>query len=316
MQKMVDRTIGLDKFDAIYIHLFRMAQFVQHHNNIYRILDLTDVISHEISRSLPYRNLFWRLLYSIECDRIQNYEKELTDNFEEIWLISVADLNILSSQSPDANIKLLPNGVDIDTFHPDHSKPIPLRIIFTGHMGVYHNIDAAQYFASEVFPAIQKAFPKSVFVIAGAEPAQAILDLKTQRNVKVLGYVENLNKELNSSQVFVAPLRFAAGVQNKVLEALAAGIPVIATSIVNEGLNAEVGKEIIIADSPDEFITQITKLFQENLYRKKIASGGLNFVKDNYSWDIVLHRINTIEHNLLGKNITLNNHNNYPRRNQ
>lgn len=295
MQHIVDQSIFSGSFDAIYIHLFRMAQFIRDRNEYYRVLDLTDVISNEISRSLPYRNFFWKLLYTIECNRIKKYERKLTDKFEEIWLISAADLNILSSQSPEANIKLIPNGVDIDNFHPEKNYPTPFRIIFTGHMGVYHNIDAARYFASEVFPTIQKTFPKSTFVIAGAEPAQAILNLTTLRNIQVLGYVENLNKELNTSHVFVAPLRFAAGVQNKVLEAMAAGVPVIATSIVNEGLNAGHGKEILIADSPDEFVTQISKLFRDDTLPKKIGLEGRNFVIKNYSWNIALNRINEIE---------------------
>lgn len=299
MQSLIESKLASGKFDAIYIHLFRMAQFVRDHKDLYRILDLTDVISGELFRSLPYRNFFWKLLYAIEAKRINKYEKKLTDSIEEIWLISTADLEILSSLSPKANIKLISNGVDEDKFHVIKVKKIPYRIIFTGHMSVYHNIDAALYFASEVFPAIQKTFPGSTFVIAGAEPSQAVVDLQKLENIQVLGYVEDLNKELNSSHVFVAPLRFAAGVQNKVLEAMAAGIPVIATGIVNEGLNAEIGKEILLADSPDEFITQVSKLFRDNLLCNQIGLGGLNFVRKKYSWDIALNRINQIEKNLL-----------------
>lgn len=299
MRTLIESTVTSNDIDVIYVHLFRMAQFVNQMNNYYRILDLTDVISREVSRSLPYRNLLWRLLYYLEYPRIKKYEEKLANLFEEIWLISSADLAELASQCPEANIHVITNGVDINKFFPAKIEPIPYRIIFTGHMGVHHNIDAARFFTLKIFPEIRKSFPGSTFVIAGAEPAPSILELSNQPNVNVLGYVENLNRELNASQLFVAPLRFAAGIQNKVLEAMAAGIPVLATNIVNEGLNARAGEEILIANSAEEFIQQTSILFNDNPLREKIRLSGLKYVRRNFSWDIVLKRMNSIEMQLL-----------------
>jgi glycosyltransferase involved in cell wall biosynthesis len=161
-------------------------------------------------------------------------------------------------------------------------------------MSIPHNIDAARFFAIEIFPVIQKSFPESKFIIAGAEPSPSILKLSSLPNIKVLGYVDDLNYELNRSQIFVAPLRFAAGVQNKALEAMAAGIPVITTKIVNEGIGAKEDEEIIIAETPDEYNKQISRLFLDETLRRKIGLAGKNFVLNKFSWDIVLQRINTL----------------------
>jgi glycosyltransferase involved in cell wall biosynthesis len=209
--------------------------------------------------------------------------------------VSSTDQKIFASETSKANIITVTNGIDSKIFHPLELNPIPYRLIFTGHMSIPHNIDAARFFAMEILPAIQKSFPESKFIIAGAEPSPSILKLSSLPNIKVLGYVDDLNYELNRSQIFVAPLRFAAGVQNKALEAMAAGIPVIGTKIVNEGIGAKEDEEIIIADTPDEYIKQISKLFIDEALRRKIGLAGKNFVLNKFSWDIVLQRINTLK---------------------
>jgi polysaccharide biosynthesis protein PslH len=295
MSSIINHTLVENPIDVVYVHLFRMAQFVIDQEHHYRILDLTDVISEEIKRSLPYRNFVWKLLYSIEYSRIERYEKKLANLFDEIWLISKAEQNKLKSQTSQSNILTITNGIDTQIFHPIDVNPIPYSLIFTGHMGIPHNIDAARFFALEVLPGIQKVFPESTFIIAGAEPARSVLDLSYQPNVKVLGYVEDLNYELNRAQIFVAPLRFAAGVQNKVLEAMAAGRPVITTSIVNEGINAKADEDIIIADTPDEYIMKISRLFSDRTLQEKIGLSGENFVRNNFSWDFVSRRMNYLE---------------------
>lgn len=300
MSNLINAKIASNNFDVIYVHLFRMAQFVISYKNQYRILDLTDIISTEIKRSLPYRKSFWKQLYSFEHQRIFNYERKLINLFEETWLISNADQKLLASESPQANIKTVTNGIDINVYHPINIKSIPQRMIFTGHMGVAHNIDAVRFFSSEVFPIIQKLFPECIFVIAGANPSQSVIDLSSQANVEILGFVKDLNYELNRSQVFVAPLRFAAGVQNKVLEAMAAGIPVITTTLVNEGINAKEGFEILIADTIEEYIIQLSKLFNDDTLRMRVGLAGLNFVIKHFSWDFVLQRMNTVEEILSG----------------
>jgi glycosyltransferase involved in cell wall biosynthesis len=298
MKSLISQTLRINKFDAIYIHLFRMAQFVVDHKNQYRILDLTDVISNEIKRSLPYRNILWKLLYKIEYPRIVRYEKKLVSLFEEIWLISTADQRILDTDNYHSNIITITNGIDSQVFHPIQVDQVPFSLIFTGHMGIPHNIDAARYFALDIFPDIQKLFPESIFVIAGAEPSKYVLELASKPNIKVLGYVEDLNYVLNRYQIFIAPLRFAAGVQNKVLEAMAAGKPVVTTKIVNEGIGASEEEEILVAEASDEWIKQISRLFQDVELRERVGLSGSNFVRNKFSWDIVLRHINTLEDQL------------------
>jgi len=122
--------------------------------------------------------------------------------------------------------------------------------------------------------------------------------------VTVTGFVPDLNAVLNQSAVFVAPLRFAAGVQNKVLEAMAAGRPVVATGIVNEGLGAEPGQEILIADDVQTMANQIVALLRDEQLRAQIGQNGLQFVRRKYKWDYVIERMRLVEENLMAKQVT------------
>ena len=260
MRRMVDDMIATTGFDAAYVHLFRMAPYVANHSQLYRIVDLTDVISKEIDLSLPYRGLASRAVYRLEKRRINRYERWVAQNFEETWLISGSDRQALAQTCPEANIRVVPNGVDLDQFHPTGQSCAPDSLIFVGHLRVLHNMDAATYLAQDVLPLIQKEIPTCTLNIVGADPAPQIQQLGQSAAITVTGFVPDLNAHLNKAAVFVAPLRFAAGIQNKVLEAMAAGRPVVTTSLVNDGLGAQPGREILVADDATATAQQVVKL--------------------------------------------------------
>jgi sugar transferase (PEP-CTERM/EpsH1 system associated) len=294
MEQLVSSTLATHKFDVAYIHLFRMAPYLENSKQLYKILDLTDAISREISRSLQYRDLPTRLLYSFEYTRIFRYERSVLDQFEETWFISASDRSAITKDCPDANIQVISNGIDTKLFFPTDIPPQPFTILFSGHLGVAHNIDAATILAKQVLPRVKQTIPEARLFLVGAEPSLEVRRLNSLAGVTVTGFVDDLNSYLNQAAVFVAPLRFSAGIQNKVLEALAAGRPVITTTIVNEGLGAQPGKDILIADEIDEFVRVIIHLFQNPSYAKGIGRSGNEFVTSRYTWSQVLERINMI----------------------
>ena len=152
MQQAVDETLCRQRFDAAYVHLFRMAPYLDGQRDLYRIVDLTDVISSELARSMAYRGAASRLVYKLEAPRIERYEREVAQRFEEVWLVSEHDRQLLTQQCPDANIRVVPNGVDFVTFHPTGQPAESNSLLFTGHMRVFHNIDAATFLAKEILP--------------------------------------------------------------------------------------------------------------------------------------------------------------------
>jgi len=298
MRRVVDDMIATTGFDAAYVHLFRMAPYVANHSQLYRIVDLTDVISKEIDLSLPYRGLASRAVYRLEKKRINRYEQWVAQNFEETWLISRADRQALAQTSAKANIRVVPNGVDLEQFYPTGQPCSPDSLIFVGHLRVLHNVDAATYLAQDVLPLVRKEIPTCTLNIVGADPAPQIQRLGESAAITVTGFVPDLNAQLNKAAVFVAPLRFAAGIQNKVLEAMAAGRPVVTTSLVNDGLGAQPDQELLVADDASTTAQQIVRLLTNERLREQTGGAGRQFVQARYSWIHVVERMRSIEKSL------------------
>ncbi len=298
MRRMVDDMIATTDFQAAYVHLFRMAPYIADHAQLYRIVDLTDVISKEIDLSLSYRHPASRAVYLLERKRINRYEQWVAQHFEETWLISNSDGQALAQAAPRANIRIVPNGIDFDQFYPTGQSCVPDSLIFVGHLSVLHNMDAATHLAQDVLPLVQREVPSCTLNIVGADPAPRIRQLGQSAAITVTGFVPDLNAHLNNAAVFAAPLRFAAGIQNKVLEAMAAGRPVVTTSLVNDGLGAQPEREILVADDPTATAQQIVRLLTSQPLREQIGQAGRQFVRSKFSWSHVVKRVRAIEESL------------------
>ncbi len=301
MQGAVDRLLNRRQFDLVYVHLFRMAQFVANRRRPYRVLDLTDAISTEIERSLPYRDPRWRLIYRLELPRMRRYERDIVGHFDETWLISKAEREQILQGAPNERVRVVPNGVDAGRYRPSGWPADDPLLIFVGHMGVFHNVDAAEYLVNDILPLVRQSVPQARLNLVGAEPAEPVQALGSTAGVRVLGHVADLNAALNDAAVFVAPLRFAAGVQNKVLEAMAVGLPVVTTSYVSEGLEATDGEHLIVADDAGRMADAVIGLLRDPQARRRLGQAGRDFVLRNYRWEDVLARVNAIERQLMRK---------------
>jgi glycosyltransferase involved in cell wall biosynthesis len=162
-------------------------------------------------------------------------------------------------------------------------------------MGVFHNVDAAEYLARDILPLVRREIPDATLKLVGAEPVKRVQRLAALPGVSVLGFVPDLNQLLNETAVFVAPLRFSAGVQNKVLEAMVAGVPVVGTPNVNEGMAAEVGKEILLAEDAAGLAAAVIGLLRDGELRRRIGLAGRAFVERRFRWEGVLERMEEIE---------------------
>lgn len=309
MQGAVDRLLARVPFDAVYVHLFRMAQYVCNRSRPYRILDLTDAISGEVARSLPYRDPMWRAIYRVELPRIRRYERDLVGRFDETWLISETERKAVLSELGEGtpgdgrlppNLRVVPNGVETERYRPQTRPAAAPVLVFVGHMGVFHNIDAAERLAQAILPRVREALPAARLDLIGVEPAVRVRALAALPGVNVLGHVPDLNAALNEAAVFVAPLRFAAGIQNKVLEAMAAGLPVVTTSEVNAGLQATPGEHLLLADDDEAMAAATTSLLHDPALRARLGRAGRDFVLSGFRWESVAERMKAIEQRIGG----------------
>jgi sugar transferase (PEP-CTERM/EpsH1 system associated) len=294
MRRLVARSLAEGRFDAAYVHLFRMAPYIRRGDLPYRIVDLTDVISSEVARSLPYRSLPSRALWALEQRRIARFEGEVASEGDEVWLISRPERDLLMEIAPHANAHVVPNGVDLGTFCPLDVAEDTHRIVFSGHMSVFHNVDAAVHLAEDILPLIRRSVPDCRLRIVGASPGARVRRLASLGGVDVTGFVPDLNRELNRAAVFVAPLRFSAGVQNKVLEAMAAARPVVATTEVAGGIGAVAGRHLLVGRTSKEIAGHVTSLLADVRRRRALGTAAREFVADRFSWRIAAERVRAI----------------------
>ncbi|MEO0124072.1 MAG: TIGR03087 family PEP-CTERM/XrtA system glycosyltransferase [candidate division WOR-3 bacterium] len=287
MENLVQEKLTNGKFDIIFVHLIRMAEYVKK-SNIYKILDMTDAQSLNYTRAMQYTQGKWSIIHRFEKDLVLNYEKNIWRYFDKTFVVSPIDRDYLKSLDENINVEVLPNGVDVQKYSfclNDHQNK---KICFIGNMRTFPNTDAAVWFCKEIFPIIKKEIPQVKLYIVGTEPSRRVRALAKIKDVYVTGEVPNVNEYVWNSEVSVAPIRVGAGIQNKILESMALGTPVVTTSIGLEGIEAEPNKHILVADKPDEFAKQVIRLINNSELRAKISTEARRLIEERYTWDRVL----------------------------
>jgi sugar transferase (PEP-CTERM/EpsH1 system associated) len=293
----VEETLKRERFDVIYAFHLRMAPYVSEIDGIYKVLDFTDAVSLFLRRMIKHRNLFLRPILYREYLSTRWYQSYIAKRFDECWLISTIDRDAMDMSGSIFNIALVPNGIDVDYFKPGLSENRDKNILFVGYMGI-ESIDAVLYFYEEIFPLVRREIPKAKFYIVGADPPKKIIKLTRDKNVVVTGFVDDLRTYYGMASVLIAPMRFVVGMQNKILEAMAMEVPVVTSSLGNEGIDAQHEKELFIADDPENFAKYIINLLKNKELRIEIGKNARKYVSNKFNWNAVVDRMNLIEENI------------------
>lgn len=285
MSRRVARAFDRNPPDVVYTHLFRMAPYAlaeQARRDARWILDLTDVISGGIERSLPYRRGPQQWLYREEGRRIARYEALVAPRFDDCWVISEAEASALRDLAPQAPIRVIPNG-----FEPERNIVAPLRdaasLLFFGNHDVLHNRDAARFLATEILPLVRESIPGVTLDIAG-KGAEGLGSWVRRPGVRVLGFVPDLDRELRRASLFVAPHRFAAGVQNKVLQALSAGTPVVTTPVVHQGLAPAPDDVFRVGADASAIASHVVALLRDPREAARLGERGRVWACARFNW--------------------------------
>jgi len=289
--KLVRNALKTGQYDSVHIQHIRMGQYFRQLPKDNAILDLPDAFSLYWKRRSEQARWPWlRWFAKIEQKRLFNLERKVLKEFPLTLVCSEEDRQYLLTHSK-ANIQVLPNGVDTDVFYQrENIEPEPYRLLFTGNMDYAPNVDAVSYFCTDILAGIKEKYPEVQFVIAGQRPVKRVLDLVSE-NVKVTGFVKDIAEEYNKAAVVVAPLRFGAGTQNKVLEALASGVPVVCTHVGFKGLGIESGEGACKVENTDEFIQTVNHLLENEHNRKQIAGKGIYKIANTFGWDAVADQL-------------------------
>ncbi len=289
MKKSVEDLIKQNSFDVVYYHLIRSSQYLSkiQDKSCLNIIDFTDAVSLYLSRMFEQeKNYIKKIFIRSELKRIKNYEN-IAEKFDALFICSEIDRKFLIDKGIKQDIQILNNGIDTDYFVSEQNDYDFKRIIFTGNMPYYANSDAVIYFTKDILPLITKKDPEVRFYIVGQHPPLMIKKLASE-NVIVTGYVKDIRAEYLKSAVNVAPMRFGAGTLNKVLESIALGIPVVATSISMLGLPKELAKFVFIADTPAEFANTVLEVINNPSIRNELMVEGKTIISKTLSWNNIV----------------------------
>jgi glycosyltransferase involved in cell wall biosynthesis len=294
MRNKIRSLIKRQKFDIVQMD-YTMGQYVSEISNavtVIYILDLFYIKAKKLAENsaLTIKKLEW-LLDSYLC---KSFEKKLYTKFDLVLTISPWIRENLLSVNPSLNIQVLPAGVDIPETRKTHSSGRGKNLVFMGAMWRQENIDAVLYFYRSVYGLIRKIIPDVRLHIVGGSPSEPIKNLASEPGIQVAGYVEDLPSYYMNCDISIAPMRMSGGVHCKILDAMAAGLPVITTSAGNEGIGATPDQEIIVADNAEEFIRRTIELLKDGSRRQYIADNGLEYVRRNFEWQEIIGRLENI----------------------
>lgn len=270
--------------DLILAHLIRTGDYVTNSDTLPTVLEMTDAISMNYARVRERGTPGLRgRIYSIEADRLRRYERRMSSSFSAISLIADADATYLWNGSKPDNLVIATNGVDCDALgFIDRSKN-PRIAVFIGNMFSAQNMDACRHFVTDILPQISESALTEFRIVGRIHDHDAVW-LRKHSRVTVTGEVTSIPDVTKDARFGICSVRIGAGVQNKILEYMALGLPVISSPLGHEGIDATSGRDILIADTPHGFADQIMRLNEDESLFQSISTNGYNFVRNRHSW--------------------------------
>lgn len=283
--------------NVLFYQLVRTAEFAQD-IKLPKVLDLQDPMSENIRLRIEKEPAWKRPIFRREYKRLLAYEAEVAERFDEICIISERDRNDLPEPAK-SKAKIVSNGIDTDYYKPQPNITKKVDLVFVGAMSYMPNIEAASFIVQDILPELKKLGIEASVSIVGANPAPEVKALASGK-INITGRVPDTRTYYAEAKVMVAPMFINTGIQNKILEAAAMGLPIVTTPEANAAIGAEAGKHLLLASTAKEFAMQIALLLNNEIVSDSIAQAGYNFVRSNFSWEICGKQLETIIQKVVG----------------
>jgi glycosyltransferase involved in cell wall biosynthesis len=283
MRRLLFQILAEKRHDLVHVQLARMAWCVQGMISPPRVIDLVDALSLNFRRRSQRVFGPMKLATHFEAERLLRYEREICRNWDYATVVSVFDREAIGDYP---NLKVNSSGVDFREFASSADERDPYAIVFSGNLGYFPNVDAICWFAREIFPRIRREEPRVKLLVVGARPARKVRALsRLDPQIVVKGFVDRPQAFLHRCALAVAPMRAGSGQLFKVLEAMACGAPLVATSLATAGTEAKSGTHFLLAQTPEVFAQQALRLIREPALARRIAGEARLLVERSYGWE-------------------------------
>jgi glycosyltransferase involved in cell wall biosynthesis len=280
-----------NKYDIIQMEWTPMCQYVNYvRKNTAKILTEHDVtIIPQERHYLKLTNVIKKVKRRWTLKMLKKYEPKLCAKFDLVLTVSKKDSDFLKKINP--TIKTFEYPIFINKIITTPEPPSNKKILFLGHLGRVENIEAVEWFYMNVFVDINKIYPDVIFYIVGAEPQERIMEIAKNKNVQLYSNVEHPEEFYKDVRVFVSPLLIGGGIIMKNLHAMGLGCPLITTSIGNEGITGIDGKDILIADTKEEFINKLNIVLNDDNIWRMLSINGKLFIDKHYNFNSSIDKL-------------------------
>jgi len=298
LQRRVDQLLATQQWDLIFVHCSSVAQYVEDVEGIPKILDFGDMDSQKWLEYANYKPFPLSLGYTLEGHKMLRAEKLLARKFDLCTATTRAEWETLNAHGTGAATDWFPNGVDAEAFSPnvdgEGTAYDPDTISFIGRMDYYPNQECMARFCAETWPLIKAQRPQMKLTIVGADPSPAMRKLGEIAGVTVTGSVPQVQPYVRKSALMVAPLAIARGTQNKILEAMAMGVPVVTSTIAAGGVDALAGEHLLVADSAADCAAAVLRICADPAERARLSEAGRARMLSHHAWPRSMERLDKI----------------------
>jgi len=290
----VNDLLRKERFDLIFVHCSSVAQYVEDAGGTPKILDFGDMDSQKWLEYGGYKPFPVSLGYYLEGMKLERAERRLAARFDMCTATTRAEWETFEGYGTGVPSDWFPNGVDNTYFSPDGETYDPLTIAFVGRMDYYPNQECMIDFCAKILPRLQAKRPALKLVIVGADPSPAVRRLGKLPGVTVTGSVADVRPFLRRAALMVAPLNIARGTQNKILEAMATGTPVVTSGVAAGGVDASSPEHLLVASTPEEYVEMIFRVTDDPIERMRLSHAGRARMLSHHAWERSMQRLDGI----------------------
>jgi len=286
LERSVARILATERIDLVLVFSSAMAQYAIAWDQGPRVIDFVDVDSEKWSAYAERTRGPMALVYRLEAERLRRHDLAAARVFDRSIFVSHAEGDLFRRLGAEGTIDVIPMGVDLEAFRPGGAPDpeSPNEIVFVGMMNYFPNVDAVSYFAHEVLPRVQESVPNARFTIIGRSPSAPVRALAKLPRVSVTGSVDDVRPYLRRAAIAVAPFRISRGMQSKVLEAMASGLPVVGSSLAFQGIPAGDAGGVEGADTAESFAAAVIRLLTNADLRRLRGSRARAYVEQHHRW--------------------------------
>jgi sugar transferase (PEP-CTERM/EpsH1 system associated) len=292
LQCAVDRWMREDPPDLVFLYSSSMGQYVEAYPAPLRVMHFAELDSDKWAQYAAKSGLAGRFIYGREARQLLGYERRIARSFDASLVVSEVERTLFRQLIPDVDPVVIPNGVEVEHFTSAGDEEREAHtVVFTGVMDYEPNVDGVLWFAETCWPELRAEFGDARFLVVGNRPTPAIQALDGREGITVTGWVETTPPYFDRATVAIAPLRLARGLQNKVLEAMSMGLPVVATGKASQGLGDVPANTLSVADDPATITAEVRRLWKDQDEARATGQRAAAFVREHFLWSHMFARL-------------------------